>query len=92
MHLPRRLTEAGVNPLDQVQFEKRSSVITNPDGLPGETATSNSEWVLRDHEDLLMEFGSEDLAIEAARYWIEVLPRETIMKIRSSLISGGRLA
>ena len=32
MHLPRRLTEAGVNPLDQVQFEKRSSVITNPDG------------------------------------------------------------
>lgn len=32
MHLPRRLTEAGVNPLDQVQFETRSSVITNPDG------------------------------------------------------------
>ena len=35
MHLPRRLTEAGVNPLDQVQFEKRSSVITNPDGSVG---------------------------------------------------------
>ena len=32
MHVPRRLTEAGINPLDQIQYEKRSSVITNPDG------------------------------------------------------------
>jgi ribonucleoside-diphosphate reductase alpha chain len=32
MHVPRRLTEAGTNPLDEIQYEKRSSVITNPDG------------------------------------------------------------
>ena len=32
MKLQRRYTTPGVNPLDQVDYEKRQSVITNPDG------------------------------------------------------------
>jgi len=32
MRVPRRLSTPGVSPLDQVEYEKRSSVITNPDG------------------------------------------------------------
>ena len=30
--IPRRFTRAGVNPLDEVRYERRSSRITNPDG------------------------------------------------------------
>ena len=32
MKLTRKFTQPGVNPLDQVEYEKRRSVITNPDG------------------------------------------------------------
>ena len=32
MRVPRRLTDPAVHPLDQVEYEKRSSVITDPDG------------------------------------------------------------
>ena len=32
MRVPRRLTDPTVHPLEQVEYEKRSSVITNPDG------------------------------------------------------------
>ncbi len=32
MRVSRRLTEPDVNPLDPIEYEKRSSVITNPDG------------------------------------------------------------
>ena len=32
MKLTRRFTAAGIDPLDQVEYEKRASVITNPDG------------------------------------------------------------
>ena len=32
MRFTRRLTEPDVNPLDRIEYEKRSSVITNPDG------------------------------------------------------------
>ncbi|MCE5231007.1 vitamin B12-dependent ribonucleotide reductase [bacterium] len=32
MKLTRRFTQPGINPLDQVVFEKRRSMITNPDG------------------------------------------------------------
>ncbi|MFQ5669022.1 MAG: vitamin B12-dependent ribonucleotide reductase [Acidobacteriota bacterium] len=32
MHVVRRWTEPNVNPLDQVEYEKRSSKITDPDG------------------------------------------------------------
>ena len=30
--ISRRFTRAGVNPLDEIQYDKRTSVITNPDG------------------------------------------------------------
>ncbi len=30
--ISRRFTKAGVNPLDEIQYDKRTSVITNPDG------------------------------------------------------------
>ncbi|MFQ5720235.1 MAG: vitamin B12-dependent ribonucleotide reductase, partial [Acidobacteriota bacterium] len=32
MRVSRRLTDPAVHPLDQIEYEKRSSVITNPDG------------------------------------------------------------
>ena len=32
MRVPRRLTDPAVHPLDQVEYEKRSSVISDPDG------------------------------------------------------------
>ena len=32
VHVPRRFTAAGIDPLDQVRWEKRRTLITNPDG------------------------------------------------------------
>ena len=32
LKIERRFTKPGVNPLDQVQYEKRSSAITNKEG------------------------------------------------------------
>lgn len=32
MHIPRRYTTPGINPLDQVAYARRKSVIANPDG------------------------------------------------------------
>src|SRR5437867_2173775 len=32
LRVPRRYTKAGVNPLDEIKWDKRRTVITNPDG------------------------------------------------------------